>query len=94
MKIERDLLNELIWLKPGEDMEDYTVVANYHLENKRWTELSRIVVKHKDSPGIWAFDYETALADGEYDWNDWYKEEIEMFPVTARAETVMYYDKI
>jgi len=90
-KIDRDLLSELT---TSTELEGWTVLQDKHLRNKRWTEQRRIVLTNPEFPGIWAFDYEIGLTEmQDFSWYDHYPEEIELFQVVPRTETVMVYEK-
>lgn len=90
IKLPTELARELTYCGVGTTLDGFTVVAFEALDQSRWTQHMRIIIRG-------AFDqyyvgyYETGLTENQ-EMDPWeYESEAEFSPVFARQRVVTYY---
>ncbi len=88
-KFPKEKLKSLAY---GEKVEGLMLVADFHLSNKRWTELRQMVFSVKGEFGCWSVPYEIGLTETQDTRPfDWEKEEVEAVKVAPHEKTVAEY---
>lgn len=85
--LARDLIAERV----GDGYGGWTVVANEHLGNDRWSELRRLVIRDNNG-NHWATTYSMGLTEAQEGPRPWEYDLMAQFePVEVRTRTITEY---
>ena len=91
MKINKQTLRELAWLRVGEQLDGWTVVKDKIVDHRRWTVAHEMVIKN-DKDEYYSTYYEVGATESQdtrpYEYEE---EEVEVYPVYPKTvEKVIY----